>query len=197
MPINPEMRFLMVSLQSMIKESFIIRSTISSQLMKSTLLKGFCLAFIGILGLLFGGIFLSVSNLKLWGWILFLLCLGLITLGLLPYRRLSRLQLKPSEFVLVDSDYFVFYSKGKKIMTIPLQAVARLSYIEQPKLYGIALWLKHSPHFPIIIHQDHQETDTLREKGQQIGKADLFFPYFNQRAYEELRDWLSSEENSS
>jgi hypothetical protein len=176
----------------MVKESFIIRTVISSQLMKRTLLTGFAIALIGILGLLLGGIFLSLLSLQTWGLTLFLLSLGLITWGLLPYRRLSSLQLKPNEFSLVDADHLAFYAKGKKMMTIPLKSIDRLSYISQATLYGIAFWLKPQPASPVIIHQRASEVYALRQKGHQLG-ADLFFPYFNQRAYDELVEWYQEE----
>lgn len=172
----------------MVKESFIIRTTISSQLMKRTLFMGFFIAFIGILGLLLGGVFLSLSTLQIWGWTLFLLSLGFITWGLLPYRRLSRLQLKPNEFSLVDLDHVAFYAKGNKIMTIPLRSIGRLSYISHSTLYGVAFWLKPKPASPLIVHQNPQEVQALQQKGRRLG-ADLFFPYFNQRAYDELVEW--------
>ncbi len=179
----------------MIKDSFVIRTTISSQLMKWTLLKGFCIAFLGIAGLLAGSIFFSLPTLQIWGLSLFLISLGLITFGLVPYRRLSRLQLKPNEFILTDdSNQMIFYSKGKKILTIPLPSIARLSYIQHPSFYGIAVWFKPAPLFPVIVHHNHQMVETLRQKGQDIG-ADLFFPYFNQRAYDELVDWQDHEDH--
>lgn len=178
----------------MIKEFLVIRSSISSTLLKKTLLQGFAIAFIGSCILLFAGSYLPVELLHKWGWVLFLIALGLITLGLLPYRRLSRLQMRPHELILLDSNHIAFSYKGKKLLTIPLQSIAKMNYISQPKMYGIALWLKSVPSKPILIHQTPKEVENIRKLSQHMGNADLFFPYFNQRAYKELIDWQSEEE---
>jgi hypothetical protein len=178
----------------MVKEVFVIRSSISSSLVRSTLFQGFAIAFLGILILLLAGIFMPVASLHKWGWILFLLSLGFVTLGLLPYRRLSYLQLHPDKLVLMNSDDVSFYSKGRKILTFPLQSVARMSYIQCSRSYGIAVWLK--PTALIVIHQLPQEAKKRRNKGQKIEQADLFFPYFNQHAYHELMNWQREEDIS-
>ncbi len=178
----------------MIKESFIVRSSISSQLLKTILFKGFAIAFLGILVLLFAGTIMPPLILQTWGWMLFLISLGLIVIGLLPYRRLSRLQLKPNEIVFKDLNYLIFYSKGRKILTLSMQSIAHISYVHHPKRYGIAIWLKPPPITPIVIHQFPKEVEELRYKGQLAGGADVFFPYFNRRAYDELMSWQQEEQ---
>ena len=177
----------------MATEALIIRTSISSEVIKHVLFRGFSIAFLGMLGLLLGTIFIPVSTMKIWGLSLFLMSLGLVTLGLLPYRRLSRLQLKPNEIALVDTDHLTYYSKGRKILTIPLQSVAKMSYIQHPLHYGIAVWLKPSPLSPVIVHQCPKEVKSLRQKGKYIEEAHLFLPYFNQRAYHELLEWQEEE----
>lgn len=177
----------------MIKNVLILRSSISSSLLRNTLLRGFAVAFFGILILLCAGSYLPVEFLHRWGWSLFLISLGLITLGMLPYRRLSRLQIKPNELILSDSNHIVFSQRGRELLTIPMQSIARMSYIFHPRLYGIALWLRPAPLKPILVHQSPKEIENMRRLGQQLGNADLFFPYFNQRAYDELMDWQYEE----
>jgi hypothetical protein len=186
---NSHMALYYIKYIRMAKEVLIIRSSISSPLLRSTLFQGFAIAFLGVLILLLAGSFLPVAFLHTWGWSLFLISLGLITVGLLPYRRLSRLQLKPNELILVNSNQVVFSLQGRKLLTLPLQSVSQISYISLSKLYGIAIWLKPAPLAPIIIHQLPEKVKKLRQQGQRMGNADLFFPYFNQRAYDELMDW--------
>ena len=170
------------------KEFLIIRSTISSPLLKKVLFRGFAIAFLGIILLLLAGIFIPPVTLRHWGWILFLLSLSLITFGLLPYRRLSRLQLKPNELVLDHFHQLTFYSKGQAILTFPLQSIVQANYIDHPQQYGIAIWMKDS----IVVHLP-KEVKKLQRQGQQIAQANLFLPYFNRHAYDELMEWLEEE----
>lgn len=171
------------------KETLIIRSTISSHLVKRVLFKGSTIAFLGIILLLIAGILIPPSILHEWGWALFFISIGLITLGLLPYRRLSRLQLKPNELVLINRNDIAFYFKGNLLLTLSLQSVAKTSYIDHPTQYGIAIWLKPASKTSIAIHQLPEKIKKMQLQGQQIAQADLFFPYFNQRAYDELMEW--------
>lgn len=188
----------------MIRNVLVLRSSIPSSLLRKTLLRGFAVACLGILILLFAGSYLPIEFLHKWGWSLFLIGLGLITFGMLPYRRLSRLEIKPNELILLDSGHIAFSLRGRKLLTIPLHSIAQMRYIPlpveswkkyifQPRLYGIALWLKADPPKPIIVHQFPKEVEDIRRLGRRMGSADLFFPYFNHRAYDELMDWQYEE----
>jgi hypothetical protein len=183
----------------MVKEFLVVRSSISSALLKTTLLRGFAIAFIGICILLFAGSFLSVEFLHKWGWSLFLIALGFITLGLLPYRNLSRLQIKPNELILLNVNSIAYVQRGHKILTLPIVSIAQISYISYPHspVYGIAVWFKPSSVERIIIHQSLKEIDYMRKQGQKMGNADIFLPYFNQHAYDELMDWLFEKEEKN
>lgn len=74
-----------------------IRSSVCSQLMKSTLLKGTFLAGIGILIIVLAGIFLPLQDMTIFGLPLYALGCGLIAFGLIPYRRLTALEKSPNE----------------------------------------------------------------------------------------------------
>jgi hypothetical protein len=175
------------------QEVLVIRSSISSQLLKTTLFRGFAIACIGLLVLLVAGSLFPVDFLHTWGWILFLLGLGCITYGMLPYRSLSRLQMKPDELILLDSNHIAFSRRGRKLLTLPIQSIAHISYISHPQLYGIAMRLKTAPIDPIRIHQSSKEIERIRRQGD-MHHADLFFPYFNQRGYNELLEWTEEKE---
>ena len=171
-----------------------LRTSIPSQLLKRTLMIGFSLALIGILGLLYGGIYAHLAELQFWGFTLFILSIGLITMGMLPYRRLTRLQLKPNELCMVAPDQLEYYSKGRKLLTIPLQSIDHFGYVNRYLVYGVTVWLKPDPKDPVLVHQGRSEVDVLRYKGQKLAGADLFFSYFNQRSFQELIDWQKAEE---
>lgn len=177
----------------MINEYLIIRTTVMPALTKHVLIKGFCIASIGIFGLLAGGIFLPPSILHQWGWAIFFISIGFITLGLLPYRRLVRLQMKPNELSIFDADQMTFISRGSKKLTVPLQSISKMAYIDHPLNYGIALWLKHPTPIPVIVHESPKQAEKMRKKGKEIENADLFFSHFNRHAYDELIGWIAEE----
>lgn len=169
-------------------QSFVIRSSISSSLLKKVLFRGFCIALVGILLLLFAGIFIPASHLKDWGGGIFLISLALITWGLLPYRRLSKLQLKPNEIVITGGDDCNYYVKGRKIISFSLQSVDVMDYVDHSLRYGIQVWLK-SRDGVLVEMDDSREAKKMRRIDSQ-GRIGLFFSYFSKRAYEELQEFL-------
>lgn len=170
------------------KENLTIYSAISPTLIKTVLFKGSVIALLGIFILLLAGVFFPLSILQKWGWVPFLVSLGFVRWGLLPYRRLSHLQLEPYKLNVVGLNNLTLYFKGKKILAVPLQAISHMKYVNHPTLYGIAIWLKRAPLPSVTIYQ-LAESKKLQQIGQKKGKANLFFPYFNQRAYCELMQW--------
>lgn len=171
----------------------IIKTSISPPFMRHTLFLGMIFASIGILGLILASIYIDLADMQRWGWIVFLICLGLITIGMLPYRRLVRLQMNPNELHMVDPSNLQYYSKGQSLLTLPLNSIAKVDYIDRKTIYGIAVWLKPPPNDPVIVHQCRHVVDALRQQGQKLAGANLFFPYFNQRAFQELAEWCSEE----
>lgn len=171
-----------------------LHSSVSRTLMKQSLFQGFAFALIGISGLLYASVFIDLSELQRWGWLLFLFGLGLIAFGMLPYRRLSRLQLNPHELRLIDSDHIGYFFKGNPLLTLPLTSIDKMEFINRKTLYGIAVWLKPPPYPPVVVHQGRKEINRLRKQGRQLAKADLFFPYFTQRAHRDLIEWQTQED---
>lgn len=152
----------------MIEKAIKIRSSIKTSLKRYTLLRGSLLAVAGASILLFAGSWLPVDVLKIWGLPLLICGGGLITLGLLPYRKLSRLETKPNEIIVSDSCVH-FVQNGKPMSAIPQKDIQRLSYLEQGRHYGICLLLK-------------------KPSG-----VSLFFPYFSESAFEELKDLIEKD----
>ncbi len=142
-------------------DAIVLRSTIRPELMRRTLFRGSLIAGIGIIFLVLAGIFLPVGLLSLWGIPIYLFSLGLVTWGLLPYRKLTRLEKKP-EKICISNDGLLTYQN----MIIPLLSIKSCEYIDDENRYGIKITLKGDL------------------KGQ-------FFPYFSERSFNTIRDLIT------
>jgi hypothetical protein len=164
-----------------------LRSSIHTPLMKSVLMKGSLLAAIGVSLLTYGGIFMPVEELNFWGFPLFLVGGGLITAGLLPYRRLRSLERKPDE-LLYNNESLQFVAKGARCLTIPLSSIARTAYMERGLNYGIGVWFKNPLPAQIVVHNNKFSLKRLQGTHKTY-ECDLFFPYFSERSYNQLIDY--------
>jgi hypothetical protein len=157
--------------------------------MTRTLFKGVVFSCLGISGLCYGGIFLTLPALREWGWLLYLISIGLITAGMLPYRQLMKLQLNPHELYLTENREVVYLIQKKRFLLLPLDAVDSWQYIDTWNRYGIAVKLKSPLSRPVVVFQRPEELKKLR-MGQEIcHQTDLFFPYFSRYVCEELKSW--------
>lgn len=168
----------------------IFTSSISSALMRQTLMRGFLLGFLGALILLIAGSFLPSSLLHEWGWALFLIAIGLITIGLLPYRRLSKLQLNPDKLILTEDNHIIYFQGKIKFLTLPVHSIASIGEVSYPQTYGIAVRLKRPPIEPIQVHVPPCEVKKMHKGAMKYGNGDLFFPYFTKHTSMELGELL-------
>lgn len=155
-----------------------VRSSIKPRLMRHIILRGSIFAVMGSLIFLYAGIFMPVAILSAWGIPLLFIAGGLLAIGLLPYRRLSRLERKPDELAANESS-LIFHHLGRPVMTIPVTSIKRMAYLDHGNKYGIGLWLKDPLPEKIIIHDRRYKPDASFN-------ADLFFSYFTERSYQEL-----------
>lgn len=151
-----------------------LRSSVKSSLKRYTLIRGTLIAGLGALLIVVTGIYLPVQEMQIWGLPILIMGLGLIAFGLMPYRRLSRLENSPNEVILFD-DSFQFFSKGRKIYTVPFSSIDKTSLIDNGTDYGIAIWLKKSPEQKVIVHDKKL---AYARKG-----CDIFLPYFTERSF--------------
>ena len=165
------------------KDNFSIRTSINPQLMKSTLLKGFIIALLGILLLFFGGIFLPVNILKLWGPLIFIGGMAFVIMGLLPYRKLTQLELKPMTLTAEAGGEWVLIHGAKKLLSISDKSISKIEYVNDQKNYGLGIWLNKPIEEKIIIY------DPAYKVFRGFG-ADLFLPYFSKRSVKELHAWM-------
>ncbi len=145
------------------KEILKLRSVIPPHFLKKKLYKGLSLAIFGIAFLLIGGTFLPIERLDRWGFVLFSLSMALITLGLLPYRRLAQLQVKPNELLFTTNE-MIFIQRGKPAWSTQLTSIRNIEYRETKRSFGIVVILKENRSF--------------------------YLPYFNRHAYREFEDIL-------
>ena len=160
------------------QELLTLRSSIKPSLMLKALLRGFVWALLGAIILIFSGAKLSVETLSHWGLPLFATGIACITFGLLPYRRLLRLELKPNELVVVGDDHLEWWEKGRKLLSIPLDAIENMTWLDEGAKYGISLQIREHPTRKLIIHDPKMKMPSLP----------LFMPYFSKRTCEELKD---------
>lgn len=166
-----------------------IRTSLKNSLIESFLFKGSLAAFLGITMIILGGAFFPLDLLDKYGIFVFLLGGTLIAAGMLPYRRLCRLETNPSELHLTEKtlDYI---ERKKHILSIPLGHIFQMSYIERKNIYGIGI--KITGPLPKKINQ----RSNLLKTGDQYG-FDLFFPYFSQRSYSLLKEQINLPDQSS
>lgn len=135
-------------------------TSIKPRLLKRKVIIGTILAVFGTALLLYGTLFLSVEEMQRWGWLLFFSFIILISLGLIPYRRLSRLEKQPNKITLTDRNTFIY-----RTLEVPLNAIEKAEYYETSDKYGIKIWLK-----------DRSEA--------------IFLPYFTERSFAQLKENL-------
>jgi hypothetical protein len=172
-------------------ETLKIRNSIQPALIRNAVMKGTLLGVIGV-GLWLLGLFLPVSVLKYWGLPLFLIGGGMITWGLLPYRRLRALENSPNELVAFENKYIQYRSKGKDILKIPIQSIHEMKYVEKGSEYGIGILLKDPIPEKILIHDTTFNIDKFQENSLVNYKSDLYFPYFSKRSFQELQNFQTS-----
>ena len=89
--------------------------------------------------MILSGAFLPIDFLKSWGLVIFLVCMALITWGLWPYSHLKRLENHPYR-IIIDEEKLRFI-KGKEAISIPLDNISQIKYVEKKEIYGIEIYL--------------------------------------------------------
>lgn len=164
-----------------------VRSTIYPQIMRKTLFRGVFVGLLGILIIIYAGIAIPEKTLSVWGFPLFMLGIGLLTFGLIPYRRLTRLESKPDELIVTDSNDLEFYSKATILMHIPIESIERVEYLKKNQLYGVGVWLKRNQSSKKVVFHPNFDIAAFQKRADRFG-ADLFFPYFSERSVKELQE---------
>lgn len=175
-------------------ETLKVRSSIKPILLQNAVMRGTILGILGLCLLLVGGILLPPSLLRYWGLPLLLLGGGLIAWGLIPYRRLRRLELRPNELVAVEDRLLTYFSNGKPVLSIPLVSIREISHLDSESDYGIKVMLESPLPEKVVIHDPEFDIDLFQQKSLVDYNCDLFFPYFSKNALEALQRFQREEE---
>lgn len=159
--------------------SLIFYSSVKPDLKRSVLLKGSLIAGIGALVLLLAGALVPPAELSIWGWPVIIISFGLIALGLIPYRRLCRLEERPSKLLVTDENELIYELNDRKRITIPIDLIEKMEYLENGSMYGIGICLKKGSNLKLKIHDP---LFSLKKKFS----CDLFLPFFSRRVLAEL-----------
>jgi hypothetical protein len=143
-----------------------LRTSIKPELMRRVLFRGSFLGGFGVILMVASGAFLPVPVLSRWGMPIFLLSIGLIAVGMLPYRKLTRLEKNPDEIIISKDEQLVYLRKGKVVFTAPLSSINSCTYVDDESHYGIKITLK---------------------EGQEY-----FLPYFSERARSQIERYRAS-----
>lgn len=172
-------------------KALVYRSTIQPSLIRQSLRRRGLLAAFGAIGILFGGTCLTATQLRAWGIPIFFGGLTLIALGILPYKRLLRLQTKPHE-LHYDGMFLLFIQQGKPLFKIPEESIERVDYKEKESLYGMGILLKKPIEKKVkVLDAQFDYAAFTRHSQKHFEGADLFLPYFSKRTCQEVKELIN------
>ena len=166
-----------------------LRSSIKTTVIYSILMRGTFFAGIGILALLFFGIFIPVDPLKIYGPFIILISLLFITLGLYPYQQLKQLEVKPHE-IFLNEDHLLFSWKRKPTILVPFSEIDKIINVQLESRYGIGLLLKKPVNANLV--DPHFDVKKFMASSQKIYQCDLFFPYFTTYSFKKCKQAIEN-----
>lgn len=164
----------------------VLRVSVKTPLKRAILLRGTLLASLGMLLLISAAAWVPESILKYWGLPIVIAGGALVTIGLLPYRKLVRMENKPNELILNENSSIQWIERGRPCFTIPCASIAKTEFLENKSDYGIGIWLKHPLPEKIIIHRIGSNLSRWSHK-----ECDIFLPYLTERAFKEMKEFQS------
>lgn len=155
-----------------------LRTQVRQTLLRKALLRGTLLGAVGVALLLFAT-FYHPSHTIRWGVAFVLVFILLVSMGLIPYRRLARLQTHPDELHLGVGS-FTYIHRQTPFVTLSVEAVKDVRWIEVGELYGIGIDIDEIP-------GPAQPFATLSRRR---AGCDLFFAYFSETSFREFKEYL-------
>lgn len=167
-------------------------SMVKGPLLRKKLLRGTLYAVLGISLLIFAGLFIRVELMNKWGWLIFVSGLAFVAGGLMPYRRLSKMQDSPHELI-IDAISISLQEGGKLRYTIPIACLERWGHLDGQSEYGVCLWFKKPLPERVRIFDRRLRFHRMTKRSCRRQGCDLFIPYFSRRSYSQLADILEED----
>lgn len=160
-----------------------IMTSIPPKVLKEQLFRGSLLSFIGLCSI-FGAYFsLNEKELACYGWILFLAGMSAIAYGMIPFRKLTRLQIFPY-YLQITTTHLIYFKGEKPLLEIPKIDLLKITYRQEGDKNGIGVSLRKRDKIHIY---DYKESKTVFRKASNV---DLFFPYFSRTSFDQLLNYL-------
>ena len=164
-----------------------LRSSIKPILLRHTLFTGSLLSGFGVSSLLISALFLPTHTLEKYGFAIVLLAFLLIGFGLIPYRKLARLEIKPNEIIINEETLYIIFNKQPTLL-IPIAVIENISYLDSKLHYGFKFSLKKPALEKMTLLNHRFKIVKWHYHSQKNYQCDLFLPYFSHRSYNEIKD---------
>ncbi len=166
-------------------------TTIQTSILRTALLHGTAFALIGLMVLCYGGLYLSLDSLQMYGIVIWILGAGMITWGMFPYKSLIRLQNNPNK-IIVEADKLCYQSNGKLLFSLNLKDIQTIIYKETRSEYGIAIHLRDEAIRKVIPHHPSFNLQRFWENSKRKHFTDFFLPYFSRSSYSQLHQLFNT-----
>ena len=153
-----------------------VYSSISSEIKKLKLKKGLLFSLPAIILLITFGTFASLDLVVQYGRIIFFVSITLIAIGMIPYRRITRLESTP-HILSIEDDTLDFKYLGKFSVLIPLREIKSISFFRKKQFFGLALTL----HSLKNVQSKNFAMRQYQKKCRRQLSCDLFLPYFPEK----------------
>jgi len=162
-------------------------SSVKPSLIRWMLFRALLLAGAGVLLLAYSGSFIPPQQLSVWGIPILLVGGALIYIGMVPYRRLVRVQDAPNELIVIGEKYLQYVERGVRQFSVPVVSIEKIAYRDSGgREYGLAITLKEPLPEKITVHNPRLDILKFQKRSQKRQGCDLFIPYFSVRAYTRL-----------
>jgi len=170
----------------MIADTEKLRTSIRNSLKKKLLFRGSLFAVIGAAILIYMAVAFSVHQLQVWGFALWSISILLIAFGLVPLKRINRLETRPHEILLSSDRELAFFLNKRKEVTLPFDRIEKIEFYDDGRIYGIAFHLKAPCRQPGFEWIYLPQIWWIKWKTQ----SQLFLPFFTKRSFNELQEHL-------
>lgn len=140
-------------------------SSIKPSLKRHLIRRSLLFVLPGFVLLFYMGVFLKTSALEKWGLWGFALSFLLISGGMIPYRRIMRLETTPHKLSL-EKEGLCFTHTKKGEVVFPLEQIEKFHFVERKGFYGIRIHFKNGKHFllPYFSKKTFESLQSIQNK---------------------------------